>query len=259
MAKQPPRLEHLLSCQVLPIRFLVIPKCGCTFVKNLLWRLDHGQMYDNPPRIHDRTDAFARAAQFNLTVDQIRAEEHCFVVLRNPVDRFLSLYFDKVVGEGYRQFVPLRAVLQAHHGLNVDAATPAEHLRNCNILIDWLEENLAKPNELGRDSHWTPQHHRMDTIRAFDLKVLTLSGLDAHFALLLADIVPEIGLILGKLERYATSAKGMKDQVLDAPIRARINKVYAKDRLNYKKLREIWRDADPKTAQEIPRASQVFG
>lgn len=258
MARQQPRMESLLSCRTLPIRYLVIPKCGCTFVKNLIWRLDHGEDYANPPRIHERTRDFARIAQFNLTLEDVRSEPYSFVVLRDPIDRFLSLYFDKVVGEGYRKFVGLRAVLRDNHALNVQAATPNAHRTNCHIMIDWIEENLTKPNELGRDPHWTPQAYRMETIRAFDMKVLPLSNLDAHLTLLLSDVVPDLPSILDKLERYTTNSKDRKDQILDQGLRARIVQVYARDLANHEKLQEVWRNLDPQSAAEIPRASGIF-
>ena len=258
MARQQPRMESLLSCRTLPIRYLVIPKCGCTFIKNLIWRLDHGEDYANPPRIHERTRDFARVAQFNLTLEEVRAEPCSFVVLRDPIDRFLSLYFDKVVGEGYRKFVGLRAVLRDNHGLNVEAETPDEHRANCHIMIDWIEENLTKPNEIGRDPHWTPQAYRMETIRAFDMKVLPLSNLDSHLTLLLSDVVPDLPGILGKLERYTTNSKDRKDQTLDPALKARIAQVYARDLANHEKLKDVWRQIAPKSAAEIPRASGIF-
>ncbi len=258
MARQQPRMESLLSCKALPIRYLVIPKCGCTFVKNLIWQLDHGESYINPPRVHERTRDFARVSQFNLSIDEVRAEEYCFVVLRDPIDRFLSLYFDKVVGDGYRKFVPLRAILRENHALEVEPASPADHTRNCHILIDWIEENLSKGNEIGRDPHWTPQHFRMETIRAFDMKVLPINGLDGHLTMLLSDVVPNIAQILEKLERYTTNSKEMKSQALDSALKARIVDVYKRDAENYEKLRSVWREVEPKTALEIPRASRVF-
>ncbi len=258
MARQQPRMESLLSCRTLPIRYLFIPKCGCTFVKNLIWRLDHGTDYPNPPRIHERTRDFARVSQFNLTLEEVRAEPYSFVILRDPVDRFMSLYFDKVVGEGYRKFVGLRAVLRDNHGLNVEAATPAEHLANCHIMIDWVENNLTKSNEIGRDPHWTPQHFRTEIIRAFDMKVLPLSGLDSHLTLLLSDVVPDIADVLGKLERYTTNSGDIKRQVLDEALTTRIRTVYARDHANYVQLRKVWREIDPKSAKEIPRASDIF-
>ena len=258
MARQQPRMESLLSCKVLPIRYLVIPKCGCTFIKNLIWQLDHGESYVNPARVHERTRDFARVSQFNLSVDEVRAEEYCFVVLRDPVDRFLSLYFDKVVGEGYRKFVPLRAILRENHALEVEPATAADHTRNCHILIDWIDENLAKGNEIGRDPHWTPQHFRMETIRAFDMKVLPINDLDGHLTMLLSGVVPNIAKILEKLERYTSNSKDMKDRVLDTALKARITQVYKRDAENYEALRRVWRKIEPKTAKKIPRASVIF-
>ncbi len=258
MARQQPRMESLLSCKALPIRYLVIPKCGCTFVKNLIWQLDHGESYINPPRVHERTRDFARVSQFNLSVDEVRAEEHCFVVLRDPIDRFLSLYFDKVVGDGYRRFVPLRAILRENHALEVEPISAADHTSNCHILIDWIEANLSKGNEIGRDPHWTPQHFRMETIRAFDMKVLPIDGLDGHLTMLLTDVVPDIAQLLQKLERYASNSKKLKDQVLDASLKARILAVYQRDAENYEKLLQVWREIVPQTAVEIPRASRIF-
>lgn len=258
MGTQALRLESLLSARTFPIRYLVIPKCGCTFVKNLLWRLDHGTNYANPPRIHEKTRDFARAADFDLDLAAVRAEDYSFVILRDPIDRFLSLYSDKVVGEGYRKFVPLRRTLHDHHGLHVEPKTPEDHRRNCHILIDWIEENLSQGNEIGRNPHWTPQHYRMDTIRGFDMKVLMLNGLDANLTLLLGKVVPEIGQILGQLERYASNSKELKTQVVDAGLRDRIHQVYRKDRENFELLRSAWSQSPPKTAEEIPRASKIF-
>jgi len=249
--------ERLLSCRNLPIRYLFIPKCGCTFVKNLIWRLDHGQTFHNPKRIHDVMDDFARASAFGLDDVAIRAEEHAFTILRNPVDRFLSLYFDKVVGSGWQKYVPLRATLQ-RHGLNVEAATPEEHRRNCMIMVDWLEVNLSDGNELPREAHWTPQWYRGDVIKGFDLKLLTLTNLDARMEMLLRDLVPDIGAVMAEMERYATNSKDRKASVLDQKVKSRINQVYRRDREIFEKLKDIWRDTKPARMEDIPRASQVL-
>ena len=258
MAREQSRMKNVLSCRDLPIRYLDIPKCGCTFIKNLFWRLDHGESYANPPRIHERTRDFARLDQFGLTVDEVCTEPYCFVVLRNPLDRFLSLYFDKVIGDGYRKFVPLRSTLRDNHSLNVDAKTPQDHTRNCHILIDWIEANLSTGNEMGRDVHWTSQYARIRTIRSFDMKVLSLNGLDDSLTMLLSPILPDIKNTLGNLERYTTNSKEMKSQILNAALKDRIHQIYRRDRENFDKLHDVWQTLMPKTCAEIPRASQIF-
>src|SRR5690554_6581898 len=93
------------------IQYLVIPKCGCTYIKNFLWKIDFQSDYADPTRVHDEDRVFARASDNSYTAKTIRENPYSFTVLRNLVDRFLSLYFDKVIGEGYRRFVPLKKVL----------------------------------------------------------------------------------------------------------------------------------------------------
>ena len=258
MANTTQNAQRLFSSRTFPIRYLVIPKCGCTFVKNLLWRLDNGSNNPDPKRIHDRDTNFARASDFGLTTEELRREEFNFVVLRNPVDRFLSLYFDKVVGAGYKHFVPLRKVLQENHGLNVAATTAAEHLANCKILIEWIDHNLQTVNELERDSHWTPQSYRFGLVKEFDLKLLLTSGLDAKLNLLLSGVVPNIEEALSSLERYSSGSGLTKDDILDKALRARINQVYRRDRDIYELTKDYWSKKSPATAQEIPRASDIF-
>ena len=250
-------LERLLTCRNLPIRYLFIPKCGCTFVKNLIWKLDYGDIYSNQSRIHDVMDEFTRASDLGLSIDQIRREEHGFVVIRNPIDRFLSLYFDKVVGTGFSRYLPLRSTLESH-GLYVGASSASEHLRNCMIMIGWIEENLTSVNELPRDAHWTPQHWRGEIIKSFDLKPIPLANLSARLTVLLSDLIPDIGSTLVGMEKYATNSGDRKDAILDAKLRSHINRVYHRDRELYEKVRQKWQTLKPKTAVDIPRFSSFL-
>ena len=126
------------------------------------------------------------------------------------------------------------------------------------IMIDWIEANLTTKNELQRDAHWSHQHWRGDTIKGFNLKMITISSLDSRLKLLLSDLVPDIGEMITQMERYATNSKDRKDSVLDSAVKSRINKVYKRDREIYEKLRDVWRQVDPKSSLEIPRASDIF-
>ncbi|MEO0358853.1 MAG: sulfotransferase family 2 domain-containing protein, partial [Pseudomonadota bacterium] len=109
-----PKTQKLFSISRYPIRYMVTPKCGCTFIKNLMWRLEHGSFYHSPMTIHDKDETFLRAADFGLTEDQVRGEDFAFMAVRKPVDRFFSLYAEKVIGQGWQRFVPLRQVLVDH-------------------------------------------------------------------------------------------------------------------------------------------------
>jgi Sulfotransferase family len=246
-------LNRLFTCNAVPLRYLVIPKCGCTFVKNLIWRIDQGQPYHNPSRIHDVDSKFKRASDRDLRIIDVAVEEYAFVVLRNPVDRFLSLYFDKVIGDGRRNFVDLGGSLERGHGVNLNPTTDIEHRKNCHILINWLDENINDGNDLPKDSHWTPQVYRRDVISKFRLKVLLLEKLDFHISMLASDIIPDLGSLLLNLERYSTNSKAFKSRIVDLELRRRINSVYSKDRKIYEHFKHAWEVQGPTSGREIPR------
>src|SRR5690606_6540446 len=121
------------------------------------WKIDHGSQYGEPLRVHRDDRSFPRASDFGLTAERVRAMPYSFVILRDPVDRFLSIYFDKVVGPGQHRFIPLRKTLVDGHGLMEAPQTVADHRHNCHILARWIARNLIGPSELRRDPHWRPQ------------------------------------------------------------------------------------------------------
>ena len=245
--------SRLFSSRKFPIHYLVIPKCGCTFIKNFLWTLENEGVHSDGLRIHDDDSRFLRADELGLSVDDIIKREHAFTVVRNPIDRFFSLYSDKVIGDGHQRFVPLRRVLSENHGLDVNADTIDAHRANCDILINWLGRNLEKPQEIDNDSHWTPQVYRQNLMKTFRLKMLMLHKLDEQLPLLLQDIVPETKVIMQGKERNKTSAGVSRDDVLDKELRSTINEIYAGDRKLFNQTRKLWQDRSPTTGAEIPR------
>ncbi|GFE63941.1 sulfotransferase family 2 domain-containing protein [Litoreibacter roseus] len=254
-----PKTQRLFTSRAYPIHYLVIPKCGCTFVKNLLWSLEHEKPYPDPKRIHDEDAGFLRASALDLTPAQIEMRPHAFTVIRNPVDRFLSLYFDKVIGPGHQNFVNLRGVLADDHDLDLTADSPDAHRRNCHILIKWLEDNLNVPGKLENDAHWTPQHYRGNLMKTFNLKLLLLNDLNRHLTVLLQDILPDIAERLSALERNKSGGDARKRDVLDAPLRKKINVVYARDRRIFNRTRDAW-DAmgDTPDPARIPRFRTIL-
>ena len=253
--------NRLFTTHKAPLRYLVIPKCGCTFIKNLLWRIEHGNDHDQPIRVHDDDNRFLRADALSLNAADIRGEAHAFTVLRNPVDRFFSLYTDKVIGEGRKRYVPLRDVLSHKYGLDPHTQTVEGHRANCEIMIDWLENNLRTEVDLPKEAHWTPQSYRSRLMEKFDLKLLTLNGIEGQLIGLSRDILPEIATTLSGLEPNRSKKPVAKGQVLVPELRKRINAVYAADRKLFSKTRDAWANLTPETVDPaaIPRASQVLG
>ena len=251
--------NRLFTTRKVPLRYLVIPKCGCTFVKNLLWRLEHGADHAVPLRVHDDDSQFLRADALNLSAAEIRAEEHAFTILRNPVDRFFSLYTDKVIGPGWQKYVPLRQTLVDRYGLNPEPEDIAAHQANCEILIDWLARNLADEVDLPKEAHWTPQAYRRDLLERFDLKLLLLNDVTAQLTCLARDLLPDIATTLSGLEANRSPKPVQKGAVLVPELRKKINAVYAADRKLFQAAKAAWEARDPATlpGADIPRYSTI--
>lgn len=251
--------DRLFTVRGLPIRYLVIPKCGCTYVKNVLWRLENGKAHVKPIRVHDDDDAFRRASDLGLMPNDISNEAHAFTVIRKPIDRFMSLYFDKVVGPGRKNYVPLAATLEEKYGLIPSPSSIEDHRENIKILIDWLGANLKTSVDLPKEAHWTPQVYRKNVMRSCNLKLLLVEDLTAHLRFLMKDIVPDIDIILGASEKNQSPKPAPNNELLTDQLRERINGVYAEDKRLYQRTRSAWSgiDLNQPDSAEVPRYLNV--
>lgn len=240
------------------IQYLVIPKCGCTFVKNVLWRIDYERSHDNPIRVHDNDDDFPRADDHGYTIDSIRVNPYAFTVFRNPIDRFLSLYFDKVIGDGHKNFVPLRELLVNYYGISPEPTSIKEHRRNCMILLDWIEMSFHNEAELNPNPHWTPQGWRMGVIKKYDLKILMLDNLGDKLKLLLRPLVPNIDQFVDGIEKNSSKKSIGRSQLMDDRLRERIKEIYHHDQWLTRRAWKYWSDNKPSHSDEIPRISQII-
>lgn len=240
------------------ILYFPITKCGCTFVKNLLWAIDHKAPHGEPLRVHRDDKLFLRATAHGYSENEIRGKPCAFVILRNPVDRFLSLYFDKVIGAGQFRFIPLRKTLVEGYGLLADPASVADHRHNCEVLIRWIARNLGGPSELRRDPHWRPLAERVETIRTLDLKVILLEDMERSVRWLLEPHAPEVAALMRGMERNATHQPVTRDEVLSPELEAMIAGVYGEDLRLTRKVREHWDAARPAGAGAIPRYGDIF-
>jgi hypothetical protein len=223
-----------------PVYYLAITKCGCTFLKNLFWQLDHGEPHPDADNIHRYEDGIPRAT--DRSVEDIHASAHAFVVIRDPVDRFLSLYFDKIWGDGPQAFDALRLDLARSEGIALDRGLDAAgHRRNAKLLIDWLERNLRGETARPPNPHWRPQSQRLWHARRLKLRQLTLDGLDWQLPRLLGDIIPDIQARMDAVKaRNRTPRPVGRDDLADPALVEAVNRVYAADRRAYDRQSAIW-------------------
>lgn len=250
--------DRMFSTRRFPeLHYFPITKCGCTFVKNLLWRIDHGRDHEDALRIHRYNHLFPKAGQMGRAIEQIRQMPYSFVILRNPVDRFLSLYFDKVIGPGAERFVPLRRVLLEGYGLIPDPADIEEHRANCHVLLGWLDKSLNGDAELPRDTHWAPQVQHFPIIRTLNPKVMLLDDLVAKLQVFLAPLIPEIAQLLRGVERNAAPRPVSPRALMTEELREGINELYARDARAVCRVAQYWEREKPATGRDFPRFNQV--
>lgn len=251
--------ERLIALDEPRVYFLSIPKCGCTYVKNVLWYLMRGEFHANPVRVHDDDSAFLRASALTLDLRTIQSETRAFTVLRNPADRFLSLYLDKIVGPGRKNFVPLADTLSRRgHFIDVPVSLD-DHHRNLELLLEWIEENLDTRVDLPTNAHWTPQSYRLEVVRTFDLRVLLVDRLSEGLQALFSEIHGAQEAI-ALAERNRSPRSMAKSDYLRADLRRRINAIYSLDKDLYRRTSEYWRQnvGSGASAVDVPRLSDIM-
>ncbi|MEO0999511.1 MAG: sulfotransferase family 2 domain-containing protein [Pseudomonadota bacterium] len=229
----------LFTTRRYPVFYLAITKCGCTYLKNLFYHLDHDALHADPHGIHDHGTELVRAGE--VAPEVVRASPFAFTVVRDPVDRFLSLYFDKIHAPGRPGLGKAQAAVAAR-GLDLTPGIGAEaHRRNCRILIEWLEDNLAFRTDLPVNPHWRRQASRVKRVEALELAHLTLGGLDWQLPAFLGPAIPELDRHMAAVRiRNEVPRPVAKEDVLDEALVAEINRVYAQDREMHDAARAAW-------------------
>ncbi len=237
-AKSP--AERLLTLKAAEIYYLPITKCGSTYLKNVFYYLDAGEEHYSGLDIHNNYDDLVKASPEDE--DKIRNSPYAFTVLRHPVDRFTSLYFDKIWGDGTNNFSRLRLSLQSEIDIDLGRELSVEtHRENCRKFILWLERNMNFETDEPVNPHWRRQARRVKRTASLDLVHLTLDGLDWQLPMLVGKLVPDISDAMEAVREKNRSPKPFKTvELMDAALRNEIERVYAVDLKLYKTASDYW-------------------
>jgi hypothetical protein len=158
----------VVACRKHPLVYLNIPKCSCTTIKNVLYLLDHKQLYTDPLDIHDRL------LLDNLLINCSSPEELktalskrtlSFTFVRNPFKRIFSCFNEKIYFESRRSFSRLRnGYLKNNYGVDfsfTDNYSLDQHQANYKKFLLFVRDNLADKSNFRKDGHWDLQtkHH----------------------------------------------------------------------------------------------------
>jgi len=222
-----------------PLFYLQITKCGCTFLRNLLYYLDHDEIHPDSARIHAHEEDFLKADRIPRRT--LRESRYMFAVIRDPVDRFLSLYFDKLVNLENRHDVGMRTRVAKAAGLRLAPDLDlADHRENCLKTLNWFEVNLAgdagKPNP-----HWQRQSLRLKRISELEPHLLTLSGLSWQLPKILDPLIPDIAEKMDAVRVRNESRKPLsRAEIMTPEIAAAVLRVYPEDSETYVRVAARW-------------------
>jgi len=228
-----------------PLFYLQITKCGCTFLKNLIYYLDHGALHPNAKRIHAHEQDFVKADLIPRLV--LKASPYLFVVVRNPVDRFLSLYFDKLADTSNDHDARMRQRVSRAAGLDLSpGAGISVHRQNCLKTLAWFQRNLDTKDEGKPNPHWQRQMVRFSHTKGLEAEVLTLDGLSWQLPALLSPLIPEIEdhmqavRVRNTSEKLFDKAEFLTPEIIDA-----VHAVYPMDLEVYRAAAQNWAARKP--------------
>lgn len=227
------------SAKGYPINCVVTLKSGGTYLRNLLYRLEHGQSYEAPLKIHTE----GASTTSDLTKAEL-ANEVSFFVVRDPVDRLFSLYFDKVYGTGKHSFAWITERLVAHRGfVQGDNLTLEQHQNNVVALLQYIARKFSTENNDQLNQHWSPQVFAADKAIRFGLQPLLLENLEQQLLQIAGGRIEGLEVAMLAMPHQNRSAKPFTvAELLTPEIAQRISALYGDDQALYERVKAGWRD-----------------
>ncbi len=143
--------------------YRVVPKCACSTIGQIMYFSDHGHFYDGD--IHDAEIGMHKwaieASQGPITRRARSNDSFAFTCVRNPYNRILSSFFDKICGiqrNGNRYRNNLVPMLVANYGIEVggdDGKEPFDQIRSFRRFLLFVRDTIKWRKPMVPDIHWS--------------------------------------------------------------------------------------------------------
>lgn len=224
-----------------PINFVATKKCGQTFVQNLLYFIEHNKEICDPQRINMNGTISVQS----IARDQVN-DEVSFYIVRNPTDRFFSLYFDNLIGDSTRQFPWLRKKLHKNRGFHLGTdLTIMQHQKNCRALIAFLEQKMKNLPSKRAKLHWRPQVDFLADAICFGMTPILLEDLENQLLQIANGRIKFLEEAFIALPRFHQSNRFIQQEdLLTEELERRLLVLYAHDYQLYENAKHFWSDTD---------------
>lgn len=219
--------RHLVRLGAGPVYYLPVPKCGSSQVLQLAHLLAFGpEAAQGSAAVHGGADALPRGT--DLIPGALPDDAIVVSFARAPLDRFLSLYFDKIWNPDHPDPHPMMEWFQKLVGTRTDPRlTPAQHVENCHRALNRIEKSLDPTSDWTSNPHWEPQIRRFRQVAGLDLRLATLEGLNPKVLALLPEAEARIGR--GWARDQSNRSRRAKITLDTRTLAPRVNTIYARD------------------------------
>jgi hypothetical protein len=192
--------------------YRVMPKCACSTIGQIMHFTDHGRFYDGD--IHDATQGlhkWAFEASQPLIEANVRAHRSfTFTAVRNPYDRVLSSFFDKICGiqrNGRRYRDGVLGRMAQKYGIMVDGEF--DQIAMFRRFMLFARDTIRFHKPIDPDIHWSAMSAHAATLVAnggrYDL-VFPIERFREGMQQVLDRIAPRHPVDLASMPRFNESA-----------------------------------------------------
>lgn len=152
--------------------YRVVPKCACSTIGQIMYYSDHGRFFDGD--IHDSRDGLHKWAQEHsqpVIRENVQAHaSYAFTCVRNPYDRILSSFFDKICGiqrNGQRYRGKLVPMLVQQYGVDVgEDGQEFDQIKSFRRFLLFARDTIRWKKPMEPDIHWSSQSGHISTFVA---------------------------------------------------------------------------------------------
>ncbi len=146
--------------------YRVVPKCACSTIGQIMFYSDHGRFFDGD--IHDATDGLHKWAiegsKPKIEENVSAHKSYAFTFVRNPYNRILSSFFDKIAGiqrNGQRYRGNLVPQLAQKYGIEVDG--DFDQIAMFRRFLLFARDTIRFRKPMDPDIHWSSMSGHVST------------------------------------------------------------------------------------------------
>jgi hypothetical protein len=151
--------------------YRVVPKCACSTIGQIMFYSDHGKFFDGD--IHDATKGlhkWAQEASAPLIEANVKSHKsYAFTCVRNPYQRILSSFFDKICGiqrNGKRYRGNLVPLLIQKYGIEVGSPEDDfnfDQVKSFRRFLLFTRDTIKFRRPMEPDIHWSAMSGHIST------------------------------------------------------------------------------------------------